>query len=124
MPNSDVELMYKNIVFMMLLILAKVIDRKFYKFYLWVLYIYSISAQRWYRINVEEICFVLYLPNGDIEWNIKKLEFNVGNYCWIIFRQKSSCFRSWRQKRKRKEKALGSCDSDDKKPKHKLCIWK
>jgi hypothetical protein len=67
MSNGDVELMYKNIIFMMLLILAKVIDRKFYKFYLWVLCIYSISAQRWYRINVEESCFVLYLPNGDIE---------------------------------------------------------
>jgi hypothetical protein len=37
MPNGDVELMYKNIVFMMLLILAKVIDRGFYEFYLWVL---------------------------------------------------------------------------------------
>jgi hypothetical protein len=66
-PNDDVELMYKNIVFMMLLILAKVIDRKFYEFYLWVLYICSISAQQWYRINVEESCFVLYLPNGDVE---------------------------------------------------------
>jgi hypothetical protein len=65
MPNGDMELMYKNIVFMMLLILA--IDRKFYKFYLWVLCIYYISVQRWYRINVEESCFVLYLPNGDIE---------------------------------------------------------
>jgi hypothetical protein len=52
MPNGDVELMYKNIVFMMLLILAKVIDREFYEFYLWILCIYSISAQRWYRINV------------------------------------------------------------------------
>jgi hypothetical protein len=59
--------MYKNIVFMMLLILVKVIGTKFYKFYLWVLSIYSISAQRWYRINVEESCFVLYLSNGDIE---------------------------------------------------------
>jgi hypothetical protein len=67
MSNGDVELMYKNIVFMMLLILAKIIDRKFYKFYLWVLCIYSIYVQRWYRINVEESCFVLYLPNGDIE---------------------------------------------------------
>jgi hypothetical protein len=44
MHNGDVQLMYKNIVFMILLILAKVIDRNFYKFYLWVLYIYSISA--------------------------------------------------------------------------------
>jgi hypothetical protein len=45
MPNGDVKLMYKNIIFMMLLILAKVIDRKFYKFY----------------------AFILFLPNGDIE---------------------------------------------------------
>jgi hypothetical protein len=67
MSNGDMELMYKNIVFMMLLILVKVIDREFYEFYLWVLCIYSISVQRWYGINVEESYFVLYLSNGDIE---------------------------------------------------------
>jgi hypothetical protein len=26
--------------------------------------------------------------------------------------------------KKEKRKALGTCDSDDEKPKHKLCIWK
>jgi hypothetical protein len=49
-PNGDVELMYKNVVFMKLLILAKVIDKK--KF---MSFIYEFYA------------FVLYLPNGDVE---------------------------------------------------------
>jgi hypothetical protein len=30
-------------------------------------YVNSISAQRWCGINVEECCFILFLPNGDIE---------------------------------------------------------
>jgi hypothetical protein len=31
------------------------------------LYVNSISAQQWCGINVEEWCFILFLPNGDIE---------------------------------------------------------
>jgi hypothetical protein len=49
-PNGDVELIYKNIVFMMLLILAKVIDKNFF-----ISFIYEFYA------------FILFLSNGDIE---------------------------------------------------------
>ena len=38
---------------------------------LWVLCIDSISAQRWCRINVERWCFILILPNGDLEYRRK-----------------------------------------------------
>jgi hypothetical protein len=31
------------------------------------LYVNSISAQRWYVINIEECCSILFLPNNDIE---------------------------------------------------------
>jgi hypothetical protein len=56
MPNGNVELMYKNIVFMMLLILAKVIDREFYEF-----------------LSMSFMHLILFLPNGDIELMYKKI---------------------------------------------------
>jgi hypothetical protein len=37
--------------------------------YLWIICINSISAQRWFRIDVEEWYYILFLPNGDIEYN-------------------------------------------------------
>ena len=35
----------------------------------------SVSAQWWCGINVKETCFILFMPNGDIEWNLKVLIF-------------------------------------------------
>jgi hypothetical protein len=82
------------------------------------LYVNSISSQRWCGIDVEEWCFILFLPNGDIEQNIKISKFNE-HYCWIIFQTKNlHAFTLEGSKRNE----MGTCDSDDERPKGKLCM--
>ena len=64
----------------------------------------SVSAQWWCGINVKETCFILFLPNGDIEWNLKVLI--------IIFSDKVLHVALLEGT---KENELSTCDSERKK---------